>query len=113
MTDDADRAVDFWREGKKSPPRPKPMKWDNAERQSPLMPNPRKARLSERAEDSVMDALDRAEDKIDKIEDVWVAGTNFVKDQHYREIPAEIGGNTISWSDLNPFKNPFKNGKLR
>lgn len=41
------------------------------------------------------------------------AGIDEISEHHEQEIPAEIGGSTVAWADMNPFKSPFKNGRLR
>lgn len=41
------------------------------------------------------------------------AGIEEISEHHEQEIPPEIGGSTVAWSDMNPFKSPFKNGRLR
>lgn len=72
---------------------------------------------SEKQKISLGDKMDNAADRVldvgENIADTVSAGMDIIADRHKREIPAEIGGSTVAWSDLNPFKNPFKNGKLR
>lgn len=47
------------------------------------------------------------------VEGTIQAGVEEISEHHEQPIPAEIGGNTVAWADMNPFKSPFKNGKLR
>ena len=72
-----------------------------------------KTPLSERIGDKVYDAFDRMEEVKENIGETISEGVDRITDRHESPIPAEIGGGTMAWSDLNPFKNPFKNGKLR
>lgn len=72
---------------------------------------------SDKQKISLGDKMDNAADRVldlgENIADTVSAGIDVIADRHQREIPAEIGGSTVAWSDMNPFKNPFKNGKLR
>lgn len=58
-------------------------------------------------------AADRVFEVRDEINDTASAAADLIADRHSGEIPAEVRGSTLTWSELNPFKNPFKNGKLR
>lgn len=58
-------------------------------------------------------AADHVFEVRDNINETVAAGINIISDRHQQEIPPEIGGSTMAWSDLNPFKSPFKNGRLR
>ena len=69
--------------------------------------------LKERLEEGMDNTFDRAEGLKNNIGGTISEGVDRITDRHESPIPAEIGGGTMAWSDLNPFKNPFKNGKLR
>lgn len=69
--------------------------------------------LKERLEERIDETFDRAEGMKNNIEATLSEGVDRITDRHESPIPAEIGGSTLAWADLNPFKNPFKNGKLR
>lgn len=64
-------------------------------------------------EEKFFSAADRVSEAKENAEGTVVAGMDKIAERHEKPIPAEIGGNTVAWSDLNPFKSPFKNGKLR
>lgn len=64
-------------------------------------------------EDKFFHAADRVTEIKDNIGETISEGVDRITDRHEKPIPAEVGGNTLAWSDLNPFKSPFKNGKLR
>lgn len=61
----------------------------------------------------VQGIFEHVESGRDKLKDAASEGVNIVSDRQKDEIPEDIGGSTVAWSDLNPFKSPFKNGKLR
>lgn len=64
-------------------------------------------------EDKMNNIADHILDFGENISDTVHAGAEIIADRHGREIPAEIGGSTVTWAEMNPFRNPFKNGKLR
>lgn len=66
-----------------------------------------------RMENKAFNTMDNIVKSKENMEEKAVAGVERIADRHEGEIPADIGGGTMLWSDLNPFKNPFKNGKLR
>lgn len=63
--------------------------------------------------EKLFNTADRISETRDNIEETVAGGVNLIAERHEKPIPEEIGGNTVTWSDLNPFKSPFKNGKLR
>jgi hypothetical protein len=64
-------------------------------------------------EDKMNAIADHILDFGENISDTVHAGAEIIADRHGREIPAEIGGSTVTWAEMNPFRSPFKNGKLR
>jgi hypothetical protein len=65
--------------------------------------------LADRVENKLYGIADRVEEIKDNVGGVISEGVDLITDRHEAAIPAEIGGSTIAWSDM----NPFKNGKLR
>lgn len=56
--------------------------------------------------------VEKVEDFADRMADMGEAiseGAGQIADRHVAPIPTDVGGSTLAWSDL----NPFKNGKLR
>jgi hypothetical protein len=64
---------------------------------------------NKKAGNKVFESVDRITETRDKINEAVSGGVNMITDRHEAPIPSEIGGSTIAWSDM----NPFKNGKLR
>lgn len=59
--------------------------------------------------EKVGNLAERVSDIRDDFDETVSTGADIIADRHTREIPAEIGGSTVAWSDM----NPFKKGKLR
>jgi hypothetical protein len=55
--------------------------------------------------EKIHEAADRVIDARDDINETVSVAVDVIADRHTREIPAEIGGSTVEWDDLNPFKN--------
>jgi hypothetical protein len=85
LTDYNQEALDFYKSNKKS-------------RQSKLT-------LVERMEDRLFDAVDQVEGFKDNIGETISEGVDLITDRHESPISAEIGGSTVAWSDMNPFKS--------
>lgn len=66
-----------------------------------------------RMENKAFNTADSIVKSKENLEEKAAAGVERIADRHEGGIPTDVGGGTMLWSDLNPFKNPFKNGKLR
>jgi hypothetical protein len=64
-------------------------------------------------QNNLIHAVDNIAESKENVEGTVSAGLDKIAERHEKPIPSEIGGSTVAWSDLNPFKSPFKNGKLR